>query len=542
MPWRGPEFEGEFPTLGYQVAEWIESHLVIPDGYRQGEPYLLTDEMLKFLVHWFRIDPLATPVITPGSVTFYPDGLHYTGAQLRRPQKWGKDPFGAGLIAADALGPTRHDGWDASGEPVGAPYPTPLIVCLGTSEDQTANTWRPLLSMLRLGSLIETPGIDVGDTRVILPGGGKIEPVTTSAKARLGAPMTHVNITESHLFTLQGGYRKVSGAVKRNVAGMGGRWVELTNAWDPSEGSEAQVTAESVDSRVYLDHKETHRVEDLSDRQSVLAELEHKYGDSSMTVGGWVNVRGRIVGEVMSGRHLEADARRFFLDEIVVGQSMLVDPTMLDALTRTGELKPDDAIALGFDGSQRRDSTALIAKRLSDNRLFPIRIWRRPPDAGPEWLIPNVEVDAVVRATFEAYRVGYMFCDPWRFQDLVAAWSVSFPGRVVLFHTNVEIRFDRAIVAFMDALKGTLPMTHNGDEVWLEHVKNAVVIKGSQKKRRPGDSDEIATHYLKLGKRDPSRQIDGAVGAILAHAAAIETVKDGKIEDKQEHVYESFTM
>ena len=111
MPWRGPQYPGEFPTLGYQVGEWIESHLVVPDGYRRGEPYLLTDEMWRFCINWYRLNPDARPTVTPGGVTYYPDALVYTGAQLRRAQKWGKDPFGGSLIAADALGPTRFSGW-----------------------------------------------------------------------------------------------------------------------------------------------------------------------------------------------------------------------------------------------------------------------------------------------------------------------------------------------------------------------------------------------------------------------------------------------
>ena len=44
----------EFPTLGYLVAEWIEADCVIPDGERTGEPYVLTDEMLRFLLHYYR--------------------------------------------------------------------------------------------------------------------------------------------------------------------------------------------------------------------------------------------------------------------------------------------------------------------------------------------------------------------------------------------------------------------------------------------------------------------------------------------------------
>ncbi|TDB78878.1 hypothetical protein E1091_19600, partial [Micromonospora fluostatini] len=105
-------------------------------------------------------------------------------------------------------------------------------------------------------------------------------------------------MTESHLFTLQGGFRKVAGAVKRNVAGMDGRWLELTNAWDPTEGSEAQVTAEAGDERVHVDTVVPQRVESLTDDEALYAELLRQYGDSARERGGWVNIRGRIFHEV----------------------------------------------------------------------------------------------------------------------------------------------------------------------------------------------------------------------------------------------------
>jgi hypothetical protein len=40
MPWRGPEYPGEFPTLGYKVAEWIQSYCVIPDREDAGQPFV----------------------------------------------------------------------------------------------------------------------------------------------------------------------------------------------------------------------------------------------------------------------------------------------------------------------------------------------------------------------------------------------------------------------------------------------------------------------------------------------------------------------
>lgn len=524
MPWRGPQHEGEFPTLGYDVGEWIEAHCVVPDGYRMGEPLKLTEEMWLFLLHFYRLYPHAESWPAP-------DALRYTGGQVRRSQKWGKDPFGAAIILGEALGPTRFDGWNAQGEPVGAPYPSPLIVCLGTSEEQTDNTYRPLLSMIRRGPLFELPGLDAGQTRVMLPNGGKIEPVTTSARARLGAPLTFLTITESHLFTLQGGYRKVAGAVKRNVAGMDGRWLELTNAYDPTEGSEAQVTAETEDERVYVDNIESTRVDDLQNDEALYAELLRQYGDSAREKGGWVNIRGRIMDEVRSNRHMEADRRRFFLNEIVVGESVFVDPTKWDVLARDDALKPGDAIALGFDGSRNRDATALIASRLSDGRLFVIRVWERPQHA-VEWKVPSAEVDATLKTTFEAYNVAFMFADPYRWQDYLDLWSAKWPDKVVEFATNVEQRMDRAIERFSTSFAAD-EITHDGNPILARHMKNAVTVKGAKKKPRPGDDIALATHYLKLAKRGDGMLIDAAVAAVLAHEARGQAIENGALTVKK---------
>jgi len=525
--------------LGYDVGAWIESHIVVPDGYLRGHPYKLTDEMWQFLIWFYRLYPFAEPWPAP-------DALRFTGAQLRRSQKWGKDPFGAAIILAEALGPTRFDGWTEAGEPVGAPYPTPLIVCLGTSEEQTANTWRPLLEMIRLGPLINLPGMDAGQTRVHLLGGGTIEPVTTSARARLGAPLTFLTITESHLFALQGGFRKVCGAVKRNVAGMDGRWLELTNAFDPTEGSEAQVTAESDDTvrvphpdddpdphrdarhkRVLVDNIPSKRVEDLSNDDELYSELLRQYAHSARERGGWVNIKGRIMSEVRSSRHLEADRRRFFLNEIVIGESVFIDPIMWDVLARPDELplRPKDLIALGFDGSKYRDATALVASRLSDGKLFTIKIWERPANADEDWKVPSTEVDETVRNVFAAYRVACMFADPYRWQDYIDNWAQDFDN-VVEFATNVEQRMDREIERFNTSFAGN-DIKHDGNEILTRHMKAAVLVKAGRKKPRPGDENAIATHYYKLAKRADGMHIDGAVASVLAHAARGHAIEKG---------------
>jgi hypothetical protein len=515
--------------LGREVGLWIQENCVIPDGYRQGEPFLLTDEMWQFLYQFYRVHPLAEP--WPALL-----GLKNTGGQLRRAQKWGKDPLGAAIHWAEALGPSRFDGWDANGDPVGAPYPTPLQVCLGTSEEQCENTWRPLKAMARLGSLVDDPEVrEIGETKVTLASGGVMEPATCSAKARLGAPMSFVSLTESHLFTLQGGYRKVAGAVKRNVAGMDGRWIELTNAWDPTEGSEAQITAGAPDDDVYLDTIEPHRVEDLDNDDELYAELLRQYGDSARERGGWVNIRGRIFNECRKVMHFEADRRRFFLNEIVVGESVFVDPLRWDAHAFEEQLTAGTPIALGFDGSKKRDATALVASRLSDGKLFELRIWERPKNA-LEWNVPTLEVDQAVKDTFAAYEVAFMFADPYRWQDYLDAWSGEWPDQIVEFPTNVEQRMDRAIERFTTAFAQD-EIDHDGGELLTTHSKNAVIVKGSRKKPRPGEDEMLSTHYLKMAKRGPGYWIDGGVAAVLAHEARAHAIENGLADLQKPAIY-----
>ena len=122
MPWRGPEFPGEFPSLGWLAAEWINENCAQPDRHNRGAQFELTDEQITHLVWKYRLHPNArsTPrnhrrrSPTPGTV-------------LVRSQKHGKGPFSGADICFQAAGPALFAGWDANGEPVGMPWSTPLI-------------------------------------------------------------------------------------------------------------------------------------------------------------------------------------------------------------------------------------------------------------------------------------------------------------------------------------------------------------------------------------------------------------------------------
>ena len=79
----------------------------------------------------------------------------------------------------------------------------------------------------------------------------RIDVVTASANSRLGNPISAAFQDESGLYTKQNGLWKVAGTQRRGAAGMGGRVVETTNAWDPAEESVAQATFETASDDVF---------------------------------------------------------------------------------------------------------------------------------------------------------------------------------------------------------------------------------------------------------------------------------------------------
>jgi hypothetical protein len=522
MPWRGARRPGEYPTLGIQVAQWIEAFCVIPDGLHQGEPYRLTDEMLVFLKRFYRLHPDAVLDERRPSSAFV-----YRGAQLMRAQKWGKSPFCGGIDLCELLGPVRFDGWDADGEPVGRPQPTPWIQIVATSEAQTDNTWLAILGMVA-GPIADLPGVDVGMLDIKLESGGQLEPQTSSGRARLGARLTYGHFEETHLMIVSNGGVVLAENMKRNIAGMGGRWAESTNAYDPSESSVAQRTQESRAPDVLIDYnggkdragRELRRP-NLEDDQESLEQLGIVYGDS-----WWVDLV-RVLADARDPAVCSspATAMRYFFNRIEVGVTDAVDSARWDAAARPGELERGTVIALGFDGSRSRDFTALVASRVSDGRWFPIKVWN-PADYA-DGLVPRSEVDQVLAAAFDAYDVRFLFGDPYRWQEYFAMWAARWPERIVEFPTNVERRMDDAITRFLEHFKGAF--THNGDPILALHAKSAALTKGKRRAPRPDESPAANPYYLKVVPKKQGLFIDAFVAGILAEVARGQAIEKGAL-------------
>lgn len=529
MPWRGPEVEGEFPTMGYIAADWIEDNLVLPDGPRMGQPFRLYDEQLNHLLHRGRLNPEATQDDE--------DALRYSGSVIVRGQKWGKDPILAAVDLFHAFGPCEFAGWDASGEPVGKPHPSPWVFVAALNDKQTDNTWIPLREMAKASpEIVDLPGCDVFDHMVRLPCGNFIEPVPTTAWGRLGGRFTAGSFTENGLLIGDGerGGLRFARTLKRSVTGMGGQWIAATNTWDPTEGSDAQLEYEAATRRnapadhpVYVDAKLSRGAVDLENDEQLRNEIIYLYGDSLKSRGGHVSEQ-RIMRDVRNPAAGENEVRRFFLSEILSGERSAVDLKRWKDLAESKRpLKKGQKVALGFDGSRSRDATSLVAVRLTDMKIFHLKTW--VPADHPGGKVPRLEVDAEVKRAFKTYDVGYLFADPFRWQDYLDVWAGRWPKKVVEFATNEERRMDRAIERFLTAYRNA-EMSHDGDATLTTHAGNAALKKG--KRKPPREDDEtglVVEYYLQIAKKREGHLIDAFVAAILAYAAAGKAIEDGAL-------------
>ena len=526
MTWRGPDAELaetglDFPTLGVIAWQWIEAHCVIPDGDQMGDPFRLTDEMVRFLVHHYRINPKGKSMKWSGP------RFHYErGSQLTRPQKWGKGPFSAAIICFEAMGPALPDGWDADGVIVGRPWPTPHIQITAISEDQTANIYRALLPMIRFGPLdAELP--DAGLTRINVPGGGLIEPVTAAALSRLGQRVTCVVCDETHGWTERNNGKRLADNQRRNLSGMGGRFIETTNAWALVDDSIAQDTNENPVG-VYVDYPAPigGSVRNKSERRKA---MRHAYGDSvrnGRTWKGWVDL-DRIDVEVEALLKRDpAQAERFFLNRVHAGEDVAFDLEAWRNAAHPEIVVPDGTlISIGVDGARWQDALAIIATTVDGFHQWPLCIIERPPGADENYEHDFELADAAVDEAFERFDVGLIYSDPQKIEHLTDRWTGRYgKDHVADFVTNLRSRkLGDAVGYFVAAVAGG-DVTHDGDSVFARHISNA------RRKLLPALDDD-GRNLLTLTKDRPHspNKIDAAMAAVISAEARRDCIAKGML-------------
>lgn len=543
----------DFPTL-WVAIDWIESHCVVPDRDNKGQPFFMYDWQLWCAANHYRVKPDAKA--TQNNTAFF-----YRRSLIIAPQKTGKGPFTASIVMLEALGPCLFGGWAEggevyscadhgcgcgweyeyeAGEPMGRHWATPLIQLTATSDDQTDNVYEPLKAMFRYGA--SAGRVTVGEEFTRLPNDGKVETVTSSALSRLGNPIIFAAQDETQLYNDTNKLRKVAETQRRGAAGMGGRSMETTNPWDPSEDSVAQRSWETKRPDVF----KFWRNPDLA------ANLRHS--DGTLFKFTVARERRKILEYVYKGSdHVDLDsveaealelmekdpgqAERFYGNRVVAGLGSWMDLDAWAARSEPREVPAGTAVVGGFDGSDVDDWTGFrletrdgyqFTPRFPDGRPM---IWN-PADFGGQ--VPRLEVRAAMDHIMATYEVARFYCDPPYWESECDAWAEQYGEKVVLrWYTRRDAPMHAAAERLLtDVKKVNTSFRHDGCEITEAHM--AATRKSYRRvvTAQPG----VQLRYV-LTKPGDGRKIDMAIPSILAHEAHGDVTAAGWPEALENYAY-----
>lgn len=518
----------------------------------------------------------ATKVLMRCITVEAPDGQYITG---RSHWVTHNSPFLSAIAAFEALGNCRFAGWDANGRPVGAPWNVERkveISLLAVSEDQTRNAFEPMKEMMGTDHLAAYyPGLEVMETRILLPFNGMIKPRTASAASFEGTPQVFTIADQTETWLPNNGGVELGAVAKRNMSKTDGTLLEAPNAFVPGAGSFAELTWEayqkaisgdSFRDSIFYDTRDWGEP-DLDDPNSVIAGLEHAYGDSLKSAhgchihtppcgvdgspypGGWVNING-VLDDVFDPATTLSDAARYFGNKPHAAADAFLDMSQLAAATfydlKAAGIQPPsarDKIVLGFDGSWGRskgitDATAIVAMRVSDGLSWAVRIWEQPDTAeGRDWEPPRQEIDAVMRRTINSFDVVDGLFDPSGWETAAAEWENLISTR----------RVERQQLSTM-----TKAPPRYGSMMWRGNQLSAVAaatqalrIAILEKEVMITGSSDLSRHILNavyretragkiLYKESPSsaRKIDAAYALMLAHQSRLRVLAKGTGADQ----------
>lgn len=172
-------------------------------------------------------------------------------------------------------------------------------------------------------------------------------------------------------------------------------------------------------------------------------------------------------------------------------------------------------IVLGFDGSYRNDSTALVAIGLDDAVVHVVGVWERPDDADDTWIIPRDEVESELAKAFERWDVRRMYCDKAWWADRYHTWEERWGSPPVMEYPQSAARMAPACAQFYAAVMGK-ELSSTGNPTLTRHLRNAVT-KETQ-------------HGAYITKHKTAHKIDAAVAAVLAFAAFVDESQTEEVE------------
>jgi hypothetical protein len=325
--------------------------------------------------------------------------------------------------------------------------------------------------------------------------------------------------------------------IGRNATKFNARTIELTNAYVPGAGSHAQRSEEAVakgrGSGVLLVTREAAAPTDdeqMRDPVWVHAQLEYVYGSAATSRGGWVDL-DRVTQDIVEAPDDRlSQQRRFFFNQVVAPEEHALDLVRWVQLANgDARLVQGDTIAIGFDGSDSSDSTALYACRWPDWTVFELQVWEPPFDELGRrlgsWRVPRLEVLAKIRNVCSTYRVIRGYADD-------AGWATEIDtlnGEVGQAFMRFPHRQDQRIGPACERWQTMIDestLRHDGMPTLGRHAANARKVPLG----RQDQPERDAPKWWRPARRVEGQPIDALSAAISAVHALGDAVAHGEHE------------
>jgi hypothetical protein len=187
-------------------------------------------------------------------------------------------------------------------------------------------------------------------------------------------------------------------------------------------------------------------------------------------------------------------------------------------------------VAVGFDGSRWRDSTALVVTHLRSGWQWEAGLWQHPGAADAAWEVPADEVDATVDEVFMQFRVVRLYGDPAQGWDVaLARWSSRYgQKRVTEFFTDSRglRKTAFAMRAYHQAMRSG-DLTHRDDPDMAQHIGNA-----RKRDLHMVDDEGQPLWTIEKERRDSPFKIDAAMAGALSWQARMDALTAGEGEPK----------
>lgn len=526
-----------WPTLGWQVIDWIEAYLCHGPGDVAGEPLALDDEFAMFLLWLYRVWPQGHP--KAGQRLAH-------RAILSRPKGRAKSELAGMFVCAEALGPVRCDGFNADGEPVGVRVRYPFIRCLATEEDQAGNTYDNVEYMLQEGRVAEEYAVDAKQTRTFIheAGGGEIRPSSAGDASKDGGKESASVADETHLYV----HRKTKGmhaTVSRNTGKRKAAepiLLDTTTMYLPGERSIAEQADEKYGRLdvekclekhgVLYDHHEGPEPKRFGDDRSLKKALREAYGPAA----AWMDF-DRIVKLIRDAEDPEADAYRYWLNRARKAATSWLSTEKIKTAITGEEIPLGSKVTAGFDGSEADDHTVLmICTR--EGLLQPVGIWT--PEGQQGW---RQEVMEAVDWLYANFDVLLHNNDPAWWQEELARWAGRYgEKRVRQFWTAgrgeakyaiacgaLRTGFNKAAVKINPIPMRTPAQERDGKPLAQWHLENARTRKVSVQ-REDGTED---AHAVTKDRKGSPKKIDTAPASVLAFRGRDEAEAKGLFDEPE---------